>query len=59
MVDQSPEFLRFLTAAELAPGIQGRVVTNRSEAGLLSVEVSGQVTSLGREVAEKLLVAQP
>ena len=59
VVDQSPEFLRFLTAAELAPGTQGKVVTNRSEAGLLSVEVSGQVTSLGREVAEKLLVAEP
>lgn len=58
VTDQSPEFLRYLSAAELSPGTHGRVVANSSEAGLLSVEVSGQVTSLGREVAEKLLVAQ-
>ena len=59
VIDQSPEFLRYLSAADLEPGTQGRVVANRSEAGLLSVEVSGQVTSLGRQVAEKLLVTQP
>jgi DtxR family Mn-dependent transcriptional regulator len=59
VLDQSPEFLRYLSAAELSPGTQGRVVVNRTEAGSLSVEVAGQVTSLGREVAEKLLVAQP
>jgi DtxR family Mn-dependent transcriptional regulator len=59
VLDQSPEFLRYLTTAELQPGIKGRVVANRAEAGLLSVEVAGQVTSLGREMAEKLLVTQP
>jgi DtxR family transcriptional regulator, Mn-dependent transcriptional regulator len=59
VLDQSPEFLRYLTAAELHPGTKGRVVANRAEAGLLSVEVAGQITSLGREMAEKLLVAQP
>ncbi|HEY2880847.1 MAG TPA: metal-dependent transcriptional regulator [Pirellulales bacterium] len=58
VLDQSPEFLRYLTAAEIFPGTQGRVVANRTEAGLLSVEVAGQVTSLGRDVAEKLLVAE-
>ena len=56
VVDQSPEFLRYLTAAELELGTEGRVVTNSAEAGSVSVEVAGQVTSLGREVAEKLLV---
>jgi DtxR family transcriptional regulator, Mn-dependent transcriptional regulator len=59
VLDQSPEFLRYLSTAELSPGAQGRVVANRTEAGLLSVEIAGQVTSLGRDVAEKLLVAQP
>ncbi len=59
VVDQSPEFLRYLTAAELELGTEGRVVANRTEAGSVSVEVAGQVTSLGREVAEKLLVVTP
>jgi DtxR family transcriptional regulator, Mn-dependent transcriptional regulator len=59
VVDQSPEFLRYLTAADLELGTEGRVVTNRTEAGSVSVEVAGQVTSLGRDVAEKLLVATP
>jgi DtxR family transcriptional regulator, Mn-dependent transcriptional regulator len=59
VLDQSPEFLRYLSAADLSPGSQGRVVANRSEAGSLSVEVGGQVTALGRDVAEKLLVVQP
>lgn len=57
VVDQSPEFLRYLTTAELPLGSQGRVITNRVEAGLVSVEVAGHTTSLGRDVAEKLLVA--
>jgi DtxR family transcriptional regulator, Mn-dependent transcriptional regulator len=59
VMDQSPEFLRYLSGAEMQPGTLGRVVANRSEAGSLTVEVAGQVTSLGRDMAEKLLVAQP
>lgn len=59
VIDQSPEFLRYLTTAELSVGSSGRVVANRAEAGLVSVEVGGRVTSLGREMAEKLLVARP
>jgi DtxR family Mn-dependent transcriptional regulator len=58
VVDQSPEFLRYLTTVDLSLGSQGRVVANRSEAGLVSVEVGGQTTSLGRDAAEKLLVAK-
>ena len=58
VIDQSPEFLRYLTTAELSVGTSGRVVANRAEAGLVSVEVGGRVTSLGREMAEKLLVAR-
>jgi DtxR family Mn-dependent transcriptional regulator len=59
VADQSPEFLRYLTSAGLTLGTQGRVVTNRVEAGLVSVSVAGQTTSLGREAAEKLLVSSP
>jgi DtxR family transcriptional regulator, Mn-dependent transcriptional regulator len=57
VIDQSPEFLRYLTTAELAVGARGRVLTNSAEGGLISVEIGGRVTSLGRDVAEKLLVA--
>jgi len=56
VVDQSPEFLRFLTESGLPLGARGAVVTNRVEAGVVTVEVNGQRTSLGREAAEKLLV---
>jgi DtxR family transcriptional regulator, Mn-dependent transcriptional regulator len=59
VVDQSPEFLRYLTTADLVLGSQGRVLTNRPEAGLVSIEVAGQTTSLGRDAAEKLLVTTP
>ncbi len=59
VLDQSPEFLRYLTTANLHLGTPGSVVANRAEAGLVSVEVGGQVTSLSRDVAEKLLVTKP
>jgi hypothetical protein len=37
-------------------GTQGRVTANRPEAGVISVEVGGKVTSLGHEAASKILV---
>lgn len=57
VVDQSPEFLRYLTETGLRIGSHGRVVANRSEAGIVTVEVEGQTTTLGREAAESLLVS--
>jgi DtxR family Mn-dependent transcriptional regulator len=59
VVDQSPDFLRYLTAAGLPLGIEGRVSGNHAEAGLVVVEVAGKTIHLGRSAAEKLLVSPP
>jgi DtxR family Mn-dependent transcriptional regulator len=56
VIDQTPGFLRFLTESGLPLGAEGKVVANRAEAGVVKVAVAGQETTLGREVAEKLLV---
>ena len=56
VLDQAPEFLRFLTESGLPLGTQGHIVSNRPEAGIVTVRVSGQETPLGREAACKLLV---
>ena len=56
VADQSPEFLRYLSSTGLPLGVEGRIVSNRSEAGVVSVNVEGQVTSLGHEAARKILV---
>jgi DtxR family Mn-dependent transcriptional regulator len=59
VVDQSPEFLRYLSETGLPLGAEGRVSANRSEAGIVTVNVDGIETTLALEVAEKLLVATP
>lgn len=56
VVDQSPEFLRFLTEAGLPLGARGEVVGSSEAGGALTVEVAGRQTSLAREAAEKILV---
>jgi DtxR family Mn-dependent transcriptional regulator len=56
VTDQSPEFLRYLSQSGLPLGTGGLVVANRPQAGVVSVEVEGNVTSLGREAASKILV---
>ena len=57
VVDQSPEFLRFLTDAGLPLGTQGEVLANLPDAGVMTVSANGQTTDLGREAAENILVA--
>ncbi len=56
VIDQSPEFLRFLSSSGLPLGAAGHIVANRAEAGIVTVSVSGQQTTLGRAAAEKILV---
>jgi DtxR family Mn-dependent transcriptional regulator len=56
VLDQSPDFLRYLTESNLSLGIRGRVVANRDEAGIVTVSIDGAETTLGREAAAKLLV---
>jgi DtxR family Mn-dependent transcriptional regulator len=57
VLDQSPEFLRYLTESGLSLGVRGQVLANRAEAGIVTVTIAGQQTTLGREAAGKLLVA--
>ncbi|HEX4131654.1 MAG TPA: metal-dependent transcriptional regulator [Pirellulales bacterium] len=58
VLDQSPEFLRFLTETGLQLGSQGRVLANRPESGVVRVVIGSQETTLGRSAADKLLVAE-
>ncbi len=56
IVDQSPEFLRYLTESGLPLGAEGHVVANRAEAGIVTISVDDRKTTLGRQAAEKILV---
>lgn len=56
VIDQSPEFLRFLSGSGLPLGASGHIVANRAEAGIVTVSVEGHETTLGRAAAEKILV---
>ena len=56
VTEQSSDFLRYLTEARLSLGAAGRVVSNRPEAGVITLEVDGQQTTLAHRVADTLLV---
>jgi len=56
VVDQSSEFLRYLTESGLALGAEGRVERNPDGAGLMRIRLDGRVLSLAIEAAGKLLV---
>ena len=56
VIDQSPDFLRYLTETGLKLDASGTVVANRSESGTVTVEVSGRSTTLAHAVADRLLV---
>ena len=57
VIDQSPEFLRYLSDAGLSLGVKGKVSAIRREAGVVTIEVAGIDTTIAQEVAEKLLVS--
>lgn len=56
VLDQSPEFLRYLSESGLSLGAQGDVAANRREAGVVTLKVGGVDITLARDVAEKLLI---
>jgi DtxR family Mn-dependent transcriptional regulator len=56
VLDQSPEFLRYLSESGLSLGVEGEVAANRAEAGVVTVRVGSADTTLARDVAEKLLI---
>jgi len=57
VVDQSPDFLRYLTQSGLHLNVQGRVLVHRAEARAITIEVEDRQITLGHEAAEKLQVA--
>jgi DtxR family Mn-dependent transcriptional regulator len=65
VIDQSPEFLRFLSSSGLTLGTRGKLLANHVEAGTVTLETatseSGNATrqtTLGREAAAKILVTR-
>lgn len=56
VVNQAPEFLRYLTETGLPLGTAGKVLANSSEAGTVTVRVEQGEKTLGRSAAEKILV---
>ena len=58
VLDQEPQFLRYLSEIGLPLGAKGQVTDNRVEAGVVTVLVNNQTQSLGHKTAEKLLVTQ-
>lgn len=56
VIDQSPDFLRYLTETGLRLDATGTVVANRLESGTVTVEVGGQQTTLAHTIADRLLV---
>lgn len=56
VVDQSPEFLRFLTRCGLVLHVDGRVVENLVQAGTITVAAGPHHTTLGHDAAENLHV---
>jgi len=58
VLDQSPEFLRYLTDCGLALGSVGEVERNPDGAGLMRVRVEGRGLALALDAAGKLVVAE-
>ena len=57
VMDQSSEFLNYLSEAGLAIGTTGRLVANREEAGTVSISIDDREATLGYTAAAKLMVA--
>ncbi len=58
VIDQTPEFLRYLSNAGFVLGCRGIVKSNRPEAGVITIVVGDNEVSLGIEAAQKMLVTE-
>lgn len=56
VLDQTPEFLRYLTDGGLVPGCTATVVQNLPSAGIMTLQAGDHQVSLSRDAARKLLV---
>ncbi|MGE0761438.1 MAG: metal-dependent transcriptional regulator [Pirellulaceae bacterium] len=59
VLEQNPEFLRYLSEIGLPLGAEGIVMANRPEADVVTLKLSHVDATISRQVAEKLLVAAP
>jgi DtxR family transcriptional regulator, Mn-dependent transcriptional regulator len=57
VLDQSPDFLRYLSEAGMPLGTEGQVAGKRDEAGIMTLQLEHGETTLAYDAAEKLLVA--
>jgi DtxR family Mn-dependent transcriptional regulator len=58
VLDQSPDFLRFLTEGKLEIGSQLNILRNEKSAGTVTVLASDREITLGYEAASRLMVGQ-
>ena len=56
VLDQTPEFLRYLTDGGLIPGCTATVVQNLPSAGIMTLQAGDHQISLSRDAARQLLV---
>jgi len=56
VLDQTPEFLRYLTDGGLVPGSAASVLENLPAAGIMTLQVADRAISLSCEAAKTLLV---
>ena len=57
VLDQSSDFLRYLTECGLALGTVGRVESNPDGAGLMRIRIAGCGLAIALDAADKLIVA--
>nr|WP_236262011.1 metal-dependent transcriptional regulator [Pirellula staleyi] len=56
VLDQSPEFLRYLSETGLKLGAIGKVASSRPQAGVITLMVEGAETTLAYKIADQILV---
>jgi DtxR family Mn-dependent transcriptional regulator len=59
VLDQSTEFLRYLTESGLVLGCEGKVERNPDGGGLMRLRLGGRSLAVALETAEKLVVSLP
>jgi len=56
VVNQGPEFLRYLSEAGIELGVTLTIRENNSEAGMIAAQLGSEIISMGHSAAEQLLV---
>ena len=56
VMDQSPEFLRYLSDAGVTLGAEGKLLETQTQAGTISLVINGTQLVLSREAAEKISI---